>query len=203
MLGLIVEKVSGKAFPSFLRDRVFEPLKMTGTVAIVAACLRTSTAPSATRRRPASGRFTDQSATSATLGDEGVYSSIYNLSLWDEALRRHLLFGEADMKAALTPVRVPGKGPTGPGGRPAGLRLRLVPERLGGASADVALRRDGRLPDGHPPLHGRRPRGDRPRQPVGRRGHGPGAQDRGILPWPRRSDRGGQATIEGMPFCRP
>jgi CubicO group peptidase (beta-lactamase class C family) len=64
-------------------------------------------------------RFTDQSPTSATLGDGGVYSSLYDLSLWDEALRSHRLLGEADMKPALTPVRVPGKGPSGPDGEPA------------------------------------------------------------------------------------
>lgn len=119
VLGLIVEKTSGKAFASFLRDRIFEPLKMTGTVAFVRGRNAVADRAFGYTKEGGQWRFTDQSATSATLGDGGVYSSIYNLSLWDEALRRHLLLGEADMKAALTPVRVPGKGPTGPDGRPA------------------------------------------------------------------------------------
>jgi len=35
LLGLIVERVSGKPFPVFLHDRIFAPLKMDGTVAYV------------------------------------------------------------------------------------------------------------------------------------------------------------------------
>jgi CubicO group peptidase (beta-lactamase class C family) len=119
LLGLIVERVSGRCFPAFLHERIFAPLKMTGTVAFVRG--RNSVAVRAFGYTKEDGRwrFTDQSPTSATLGDGGVYSSLYNLSLWDEALRRNTLLGEAEMKAALTPVRVSGKGPVGPDGKPA------------------------------------------------------------------------------------
>jgi CubicO group peptidase (beta-lactamase class C family) len=119
VLGLIVEKVSGRSFPTFLRERIFTPLKMSNTVAFVRG--RTSVADRAFGYTKEDGRwrFTDQSPTSATLGDGGVYSSLYDLTLWDEALRRHLLLGEAEMKPALTPVRVPGSAPTGPDGKPA------------------------------------------------------------------------------------
>ena len=33
---------------------------------------------------------TDQSSTSATLGDGGVYSNLVDLAKWDEALRTHI-----------------------------------------------------------------------------------------------------------------
>ncbi len=49
---------------------------------------------------------TDQSATSATLGDGGVYSNLTDLAKWDEALQDHTLLSEQDMKAALTPVKL-------------------------------------------------------------------------------------------------
>ncbi len=119
LLGLIVAKVSGRSFPTFLRERIFEPLRMSNTVAFVRG--RTAVPDRAFGYTKEGGRwrFTDQSPTSATLGDGGVYSSLYDLSLWDEALRSHRLLGEADMKPALTPVRVPGKGPSGPDGEPA------------------------------------------------------------------------------------
>jgi CubicO group peptidase (beta-lactamase class C family) len=119
LLGLIVAKVSGRSFPTFLRERIFEPLRMSNTVAFVRG--RTAVPDRAFGYTKEGGRwrFTDQSPTSATLGDGGVYSSLYDLSLWDEALRSHRLLGEADMKPALTPVRVPGKGPSGPDGQPA------------------------------------------------------------------------------------
>jgi len=119
VLGLIVEKVSGRSFPTFLRERIFAPLKMDNTVALVRGRKRVSDRAFGYTKEDGRWRFTDQSRTSATLGDGGVYSSLYDLTLWDEGLRRHLLLSEADMAPALTPVRVPGKGPVGPDGKPA------------------------------------------------------------------------------------
>jgi CubicO group peptidase (beta-lactamase class C family) len=47
---------------------------------------------------------TDQSATSATLGDGGVYSNLGDLAKWDAALENHLLVSKEEMTAALTPA---------------------------------------------------------------------------------------------------
>jgi CubicO group peptidase (beta-lactamase class C family) len=52
----------------------------------------------------------DQSSTSATLGDGGVYSNLADLAKWDAALQDHTLLGEQEMGAALTPVRLAGGG---------------------------------------------------------------------------------------------
>jgi len=119
VLGLIVEKVSGRSFPTFLRERIFAPLKMDNTVAFVRGKNKVVDRAYGYSKEDGRWRFTDQSPTSATLGDGGVYSSLYDLTLWEEGLRRHLLLGEDEMRPALTPVRVSGKGPTGPDGRPA------------------------------------------------------------------------------------
>lgn len=119
LLGLIVAKASGRSFPEFLRERIFRPLGMSQTVAHVRG--RTTVADRAFGHTKESGRWrlTDQSPTSATLGDGGIYSSLSDLSLWDEALRRHALLTEDEMALATTPVRVPGQGPVGPDGSPA------------------------------------------------------------------------------------
>jgi CubicO group peptidase (beta-lactamase class C family) len=47
-----------------------------------------------------SGGFveTDQSPTSATLGDGGVYSNLEDLAKWDAALAAHTLLGEKEMR---------------------------------------------------------------------------------------------------------
>ncbi len=119
LLGLIVEKVSGRSFPTFLRERIFAPLKMDNTLAFVRGRNAVPDRAFGYTREGNGWRFTDQSPTSATLGDGGVYSSLYDLTLWDEALRSHRLLSEDEMRPALTPVRVPGKGPVGPDGRPA------------------------------------------------------------------------------------
>jgi CubicO group peptidase (beta-lactamase class C family) len=119
LLGLIIEKVSGRSFRTFVKERIFAPLRMDNTVAFVRGRNAVKDRAFGYTKDGGGWRFTDQSRTSATLGDGGVYSSLYDLSLWDEALRRNLIIGAEEMKAALAPVRVKSKGPIGPDGRPA------------------------------------------------------------------------------------
>jgi len=120
LLGLIVGKASGRPFAEFLHDRVFVPLEMTGSVAYESG---KNDVPNRAFGHTNDGglrwRETDQSPTSATLGDGGVYSSLADLLKWDEALRRHTLLSESQMRLALTPVRTPEGMPTEPDGTPA------------------------------------------------------------------------------------
>jgi CubicO group peptidase (beta-lactamase class C family) len=119
LLGLIVEKTSDRPFHEFLRERVFAPSNMKTTVAYVRGRDKVPNRAFGHSQEDGRWRVTDQSPTSATLGDGGVYSSLADLLEWDGALRRHTLLSEAEMRPALTPVRVPSKGPTGPDGKPA------------------------------------------------------------------------------------
>jgi CubicO group peptidase (beta-lactamase class C family) len=69
-------------------------------------------------------RQTDQSATSATLGDGGVYSTLRDLAKWDEALQAGTLLSPAAMKPALTPATLAdGSAPRWPNGPPSGDNL--------------------------------------------------------------------------------
>ncbi len=119
LLGLIVEKASGRSFPEFLQERIFTPLNMINTLAYVRGQNKVPNRAFGYAKENGRWSVTDQSPTSATLGDGGVYSSLADLLQWDEALGRHSLMSEAEMRPALTPVRVPYKGPTGPDGAPA------------------------------------------------------------------------------------
>jgi CubicO group peptidase (beta-lactamase class C family) len=119
VLGLIIEKISGRPFPEFLRQRLFDPLKMNGTVAYVRGRNEVPNRAFGHTREGGSWRETDQSPTSATLGDGGIYSSLSDLLKWDEALRRRTLLSETEMRPALTPVRVPEDPPQEPDGTPA------------------------------------------------------------------------------------
>jgi CubicO group peptidase (beta-lactamase class C family) len=106
LLGLIVAKVSGEPFGQFLEDRIFQPLHMTGTLAYRKGG---NTVPErAYGHSPNAGKFmeTDQSSTSATLGDGGVYSNLADLAQWDAALQNHTLLTAEEMSAALTPVKL-------------------------------------------------------------------------------------------------
>ena len=119
MLGLVVEKASGRPFAEFLRDRIFAPLKMTGTVAYEHGKNDVPNRAYGHTREGGRWREMDQSPTSATLGDGGIYSSLSDLLKWDEALCRHTLLSELEMRPALTPVRVLEGPPTEPDGAPA------------------------------------------------------------------------------------
>ena len=85
LLALVVERASGQRFAAFLQARIFSPLGMTATLA------REDEGPPVTDRAFGYTRVgdrwerTDQSTTSAVLGDGGIYSSITDLAKWDAA----------------------------------------------------------------------------------------------------------------------
>lgn len=85
-LALIVERVSGITFASFLDANVFEPLSMGDSVVHVEGISTVTDRAYGYVRE--NGRWVrrDQSITSAVLGDGGVYSNIEDLARWDDAL---------------------------------------------------------------------------------------------------------------------
>ena len=58
---------------------------------------------------PRGGGFvpTDQSLTSATLGDGGIYTNVDDMARWDQALGRNTLVDSATMRLATTPPQLP------------------------------------------------------------------------------------------------
>jgi CubicO group peptidase (beta-lactamase class C family) len=108
VLGLVVAKVSGKSFGDFLHERIFAPLKMDQTVAYERGKNEVANRAFGHSRDGEAWKQTDQSSTSATLGDGGVYSSLHDLAKWDEALAKNTLLSETEMRAALTPASLVG-----------------------------------------------------------------------------------------------
>ena len=102
LLALIVERASGRTFQDFLRERIFLPLGMHDTLAYV------RNGPEVPHRAygysEIEGRWirTDQSTTSAVLGDGGIYSSIADLAKWDAALYDDRLLSDASRAAAFS-----------------------------------------------------------------------------------------------------
>jgi len=107
VLAKVVEKASGLGFADFLRRRIFVPLKMHDTLAYEYGKNQVKARAYGHTQDAGTWLETDQSPTSATLGDGGVYSSLDDLRKWDDALRRHTLLSEAAMRPALTPVALP------------------------------------------------------------------------------------------------
>lgn len=102
MLALIVEKASGLRFEDFLKQRVFEPLGMSHTLAYVNGGPPVSQRAYGYSETEAGWTRTDQSLTSAVLGDGGIYSSIDDLARWDAALYDNRLLSEASRQLAFT-----------------------------------------------------------------------------------------------------
>jgi CubicO group peptidase (beta-lactamase class C family) len=102
VLAMIVEKRSGMSFGDFLRERIFKPLEMDHSVAYEKG--RNEVANRAYGHTLADGKWreTDQSSTSAVLGDGGIYTSLDDLEKWDRALTGHALLSEKEMAPALS-----------------------------------------------------------------------------------------------------
>jgi len=119
VLAMVVERVSGKPFAEFLHERIFAPLKMDHTLAYEQGKSEVPNRAYGNTLVDGVWKQTDQSSTSATLGDGGIYSSVEDLVRWDVALRDHVLLSEAEMRPAITPVKVLDTSGRTPEGLPA------------------------------------------------------------------------------------
>jgi len=104
LLALIVARASGKDFATYLRERIFVPLAMTGTVAYEAGVSRIEHRAFGYTFEQGAWQRTDQSVTSAVLGDGGVYSSIDDLAKWDAALYDTRVLSSSSLRLAFTPA---------------------------------------------------------------------------------------------------
>ena len=104
LLALIVGKASGKDFATFLKERIFTPLGMTNTVAYEQGISTVKHRAFGYSEERGAWTQTDQSQTSAVLGDGGIYSSIDDLAKWDAALYDDRLLSAKSRALAFTPV---------------------------------------------------------------------------------------------------
>jgi CubicO group peptidase (beta-lactamase class C family) len=126
VLGLVAARISGRPFREFLRERIFVPLKMWQTIAYQKGQNEVTSRAYGHSKQGNAWKETDQSPTSATLGDGGIYSSLTDLAKWDEALAQHTLLSDEEMQPALTPAQLTtGVQPTWPANsdRPAGTQV--------------------------------------------------------------------------------
>lgn len=100
LLALIVEKTSGKRFADFLKENVFDKTGMTATVAYENGI--STVAHRAYGYSLVGGKWTetDQSSTSAVLGDGGIYSNAEEMSKWISSLWSFKLISEKSQRRA-------------------------------------------------------------------------------------------------------
>jgi CubicO group peptidase (beta-lactamase class C family) len=100
ILSLIVEQVSGKPFAQFLKENIFKKLKMKTTVAFEEG--KSTVANRAYGNSYEQGKWiqTDQSLTSAVLGDGGIYTNVQEYTKWIKALWNYELIDQAQQERA-------------------------------------------------------------------------------------------------------
>jgi CubicO group peptidase (beta-lactamase class C family) len=104
LLALIAGRASDTDFASVLRERIFQPLGMQNTIAFEAGISVVAHRAFGYSTSRHSWTRTDQSLTSATLGDGGIYSSIDDLAKWDAALCKDRLLRPASLRLAFAPA---------------------------------------------------------------------------------------------------
>ena len=103
VLAMVVEKISGEPFAVFLQKNIFIPLEMNHTLAYEKGISHVPNRALGYTVRGDSILFSDQSPTSAVLGDGGIYTSVDDMFKWDQALYTDRIVSAKSLELAFTP----------------------------------------------------------------------------------------------------
>ncbi len=109
LLALVVEARSGQTFAHFLRHHIFEPLKMTHSLAYEQGSSVIAERAYGYSAEGDGFKRTDQSLTSSVLGDGGIYSCTADLLQWDQALDTGKLVSAAMQERAFSSATATGE----------------------------------------------------------------------------------------------
>jgi CubicO group peptidase (beta-lactamase class C family) len=98
LLALIIEKITGKTFPAYMKENVFDPLQMRSTYVFSLADSLTAS-PSF----KANGGFWQYDMMEGTYGDKNIYSTVQDLLKWDQALYTEQFLKKEYLDLAFTP----------------------------------------------------------------------------------------------------
>lgn len=97
LLAMIIERLTGMAYPQYMKDSVFTPLGMTHS--FVFSIKDTSQyVPTYIGNRPYPMDHLD-----CTYGDKNIYSTVQDMYLWDKALYEHRFVSQATLDSAFRP----------------------------------------------------------------------------------------------------
>jgi CubicO group peptidase (beta-lactamase class C family) len=95
ILSLVVEQVSGKPFAQFLQENIFKKIGMKTTIAFEEGKSTVANRAYGHTNNNGSWIQTDQSLTSAVLGDGGIYTNVEEYSKWIKALWSNKLISKS------------------------------------------------------------------------------------------------------------
>ena len=102
LLALTVQNISGKPFGGFLKEHIFIPLEMNNTIAFENNINKVTNRAYGYTVKENKVQFTDQSITSAVLGDGGIYTSLSDLYKWDQSLYTEKLLSKKFLNESWT-----------------------------------------------------------------------------------------------------
>lgn len=91
LLPLIIERITHRSFSSFIKAYIFTPLKMNNSYVYEAGLHISKRAMGYAKDSSGNIVFSDQSITSATKGDGGIYTSLNDYMKWIHALQQNKL----------------------------------------------------------------------------------------------------------------
>ncbi len=102
LLAIAVERVSGRPFGDFLEQEIFKPIGMSNTFVYDSRLKRNA------QTAVGYDQFgqVDDSEPTAIPGDGGIFSTVDDLFLWDQALYTEKLVRQSTLSAAFTPGKV-------------------------------------------------------------------------------------------------
>lgn len=107
ILALIIEKISGKSYAEFLDENIFTPLGMNNSIAFENGLSTISNRAFGYANSDSGFVFSDQSLTSAVLGDGGIYSSTTDLLKWNESIENSNLLKKEKLSLAFQKTQLP------------------------------------------------------------------------------------------------
>ncbi len=99
LLALLIEKVTGKKFPDYVREFVFEPLQMNDSYFWEEGCKRPATLSYLGDGKPYELMFLD-----GTYGDKNMYTTARDLMKWHNALQSNDFIDSSWQKLAYSPT---------------------------------------------------------------------------------------------------
>ncbi len=97
LLALIIEKITGKSYPEYMREKFFEPLDMKNTFVFTLKDTLTATASFSYK-----GTYWDYDFLDATYGDKNIYTTPRDLLKWDQALYTEQIISKPLLDAAFS-----------------------------------------------------------------------------------------------------
>lgn len=98
LLALIIEKISGKKFPEYMKEQFFEPLNMKHTYVFTQSDSAAATPSFTEKNQLWRNDFLD-----LTYGDKNIYSSPEDLFCWSHALFNYKIIDPVLLDSAFTP----------------------------------------------------------------------------------------------------